>query len=373
MSLPANIRPRVFENRLAHIRRSLLGEGKLLVVKNQEVVPQDILGSFHLSSGFSTVKLAQRLGIAPRDGLKYLVRPVGSSIFKGELLAAKKGLFGQKVVVAPTDGIIEEYFSDRGELRMKFLPKNVQLTSGVFGIIDDVSPKTGEVLIRTVVTEVFGIVGSGKQRGGILQILRGGNLTGSTAITAQMSQHVLVTGSLIYSGALKKAIKIGVNGVITGGINAADYLSIAGSLDPAKNLGSEIGLSLIVAEGFGPIPIGDDISNQLKNHEGRFVFINGNEGRLLLPSGSSDSILLLRKSALPITKSPSKSAEVQMGEIRVGSRVRIIRSPFMGAQGKVLSIDALPTVIESKLPVVLITVETTSRKLKVPYTNIELI
>lgn len=372
--LSANFRQRINSNKIVHVKRALVGRGKILVNINEEVLPHDILGKSTLTAGFSVINLAKKLGVPAEEGLKYLQRGLGKTIFRGELLAFKKGLLNKKFITAPTDGIIENYDAKTGELRLEFLPKEIPLTSGVTGIVDDIDSQAGEVLLKTLVTEIYGVFGSGKERDGILNVLGNkGDLLNAAKITPDLKQHIIVAGGLIYGEALRKAAGYGVYGIISGGLNASDYRSIINSIDPRSRVGSDVGMSLFATEGFGPLPIGDDIYELLKSYHNKFVLIHGNTTRLILPTGNPDSILTLRKTALPIIKAPAIAPELTMAQVKTGQKVRLIWPPFMGSVGKIIGIDQTVTTLESSVTTYLLTVETPSRKIKVPYTNIEII
>lgn len=370
----ANVRTRIRVNQVVHIRRQLPGKGQLTVAKNAEVTPADVVGKSMVTAGFSSVNLAKRLGVSRQQAIKFLQRPFGKRIYKGELLALRQGLFDKNIVISPTDGLIDEYSERTGELKLKLLPKEVSLPAGVYGIVDDVEVATNEVVIRTLVTQVYGLFGSGKERGGVLKIIsHQGSLTYASAVTTQSRQHILVVGSLIYGEALRKAVTIGAQGIIAGGLNAADYQSMATSLEPFYRVGTDIGISIMATEGFGPIPIGDDIFQVIHSYNDKFVFLNGNLRQLLLPATKPDSILSLRKVSLPIAKKPAHTPEELVRAIKVGDRVRIIWPPFMGMQGTVIGIDQTATRLPSGIVSILVTVASLRRKIKVPYPNLEII
>jgi transcription antitermination factor NusG len=371
--LKANFRPRVIPNRCIYIKRSLLGKGDITTLKNDEVSPQDILGKSVVVAGYSTVNLSKKLSVSPKLAANFLQKSVGSKIYRGELLALKKGLIQKKVVLSPTDGIIDEYDTQKGELRIKLDTKIVPLTAGVYGIVEEIDKDKGEVLIKTMANQIFGLVGSGMERGGILEILPETNqLIDADMIHPGMTRHIIVAGSLIYSEAIKRAITFGITGIVSGGINLVDYRAISGNISQL-NMGSEIGLSLIVTEGFGPIPMGSDTREMLKQYQGRYIFIDGNTNILTLPSKTSDSILTLRKTSLPKEAIIRFKPEVRMEDLEKGKIVRVNWPPFMGVQGKVLSIDQTPTTLESGILTFMVVIETKMRKLKVPFTNVELI
>jgi transcription antitermination factor NusG len=371
--LKANFRPRVIPNRCIYIKRILPGKGQISTLKNDEVAPQDILGSSVVVAGFSSLNLSRRLGVSPKTAESLLQKNVGQKVFKGELLAIKKGLISKTVVLSPTDGIIDQFDIRNGELRIKLDSRVILLTAGVYGIVEEVNQNKGEVLIKTMADQVFGMVGSGMERGGILDVIPATNsLVDVSLIKPSMSRHILVVGSLIYGEAVKKAVTFGVTGIVAGGINLSDYRSISGHM-AHLGLGSEIGLSLMITEGFGPIPIGDDIRMMIESCQGRYVFIDGNTTILTLPSRSPDSILTLRKISLPKISLIRFRPEIKLEDLEIGKNVRIIWPPFMGTQGKVIAIDQTPTTVESGVSTYLVTLETKMRKLKVPFTNVELI
>ncbi len=372
--LYANLRQRMIVNTPTHIKRALPGSGSLLVKKGEEVGSSDTLGRYRVSAGYSSVNLAQKLKVNPREATKYLQKKMGEIIYQGELLAMRKTLFGKKEILSPTDAELEEYNSENGMLRLKFFEKERSFSAGVYGIVDDVDPIRNEVIIRTLATKILGIFGSGRTREGILHFLNGkDNLASRTQLQSTMSGQILVVGALIYGDSLKRAVELGISGIISGGLNARDFKSMAGSINPAKRIATDNAVSIVATEGFGSIPIGGDIYDFLKQFEGKFVFVSGNQAQILLPSSDSNSIISLRKVILPVTRSPESIPEIVVGELQLGKKVRFISPPFMGTQGTIIGIDQTVTTLDSGITTYLLTIDTQSRKIKVPFPNVELI
>lgn len=373
VELPVLIRPRVQRQVILHLKRQVSEHAQLKIKVGQELEPQDQLGEEILNTGFVSINLATALQANPSQVSKYLTRPIGSRFFQGELIAQKKGVLGlgNKLLLSPKDCVLEEVNSQNGEARLKFLPQKKPIIAGMYGIVDGVSAKG--FTIRTQATQVFGLFGSGKQRFGELKILNArAGLATKLQITPQTSRQILVVGALIFGDALRQAISQKVDGVITGGLNAKDAKAICGSLDLVQQIPTDIGLSLMVTEGFGPVPIGEDIFEVLKQAEGQYVFLDGNACSLVLPLQSADSIMKIRKVILPVAQEQTKpAAQEQM--LTVGALVRMIWPPFMGAQGRVVAIDDTATTLPSGISTFLVTVELNTRKLKVPYRNVEII
>lgn len=381
MNLTANLRERVKKTSFLRVKRNLDGVGRISVQPGQELEPQDIIGNYQLFAGFISLNIVKSLGINAGEAEKYIQRKKGEKIYKGELLVVKEGLFGKKMMTSPTDGIVEDYNQTTGELKLRYLPKNITLTAGVYGIVEEIDNTKGEVIVKTVATEVYGVFGSGKERSGVLKIVNDKHhLMGQDQVLRSMKGDILVTGALVYRDALQRAVAYGVSGILSGGLNARDFLSMGGSIDsvnrinPLHKIGTEIGLSVVGTEGFGPMPVGDDIFEQIKIYEGKFVFINGNVAKLVLPVLDPDIIMTLRNIVLPPSvRMPDKQAEVVIKEIEVGSKIRIIWPPFVGSQGKVVEIDKTPTTLPSGISTYMLTIETLRKKIKIPYPNIEII
>lgn len=373
-------RHRVEKDVIVRIQRHLTGKGSISVSVGSEVSPADIMGTSQVLSGFKIINIADVLGINPGESEKYLKRKVGERIFKGELLAEKTGtlLTGKKIITSPNDGILEHLNIETGELRITFTPKKVELPAGVFGIVDEIDKVKGKVVIKTQASIVYGIFGTGKIRDGILHMVgKRDQLIDKSFSTPSLDGKIIVGGSLVFKDTISSCISNGISGIITGGINAKDYKRMAGGrLVFPKKLETEIGISIVVTEGFGSISIGTDIYEVLSKANGRFATIDGNSGRIFLPSFDPDCLNKIKNTILPaISENPlfiyNKYQESL--ELEIGLHVRVVGNSYSGEQGKVVKIDKSETVLESGIRTYLITVETLRRKFQVPVANLEVI
>lgn len=376
----SNRRVRIEKNIITRIYRGLPGKGSLNIAEGTEVIPSDILGVFEVFSGFRILDVAGILSVPPADIAKYLKRKAGDRIYKGELLAQKTaGLFGgEKILTASTDSIIDLIDNQTGQVRLNILPRKVSLPAGVYGIVEKVDRIRSKVLIRTQVSRVYGVLGTGRVREGILQNLGSREkMVVPSMILPEMSDKILLGGGVVYKDAISVAISSGVCGIITGGINAAEYKSVAGGriLFP-KKLDTDIGTSLIATEGFGSIPIGEDIYQLLSTMDGKFVTIDGNAAMISLPSYDSGSMDLVRRTKLPpLTSGESviESREAELIEIRTGMRARVIGNAYLGEQGMIVAIDRSESLLPSRVKALIVTLETRRRKIQVPVNNIEIL
>ena len=370
----ANHRVRIKPNICTLVKRKLKGPGSLTAIKSTEVSPHDILGHYKLMLGFTMVDLAKELNVSPLEVPRFLQKAVGQTIFKGELLAFKKGLLGKSQIIAPTDGILETLDQKTGVATFRLLPKDASLTAGVFGVVQEVDHQKGEVIIKTMMTEVYGIYGTGNEKEGFINVISGqGELLNKGAINEAHRGQILIAGSLILEAVIRKAMSVAVAGIVCGGLNMDDYLAMVGSFSSEKRINSDIGISIVATEGFGVIPMGDDLQELFKRYAGKFALIKGNFGQILLPSDDPNSILSCRKVELPLFEALPEKEQLSMGEIKIGTKVRLITPPFMGSQGEVEAIDESPTKLESGISTYLITVATNKRKIRAASSNVELI
>lgn len=373
-----NSRIRVKPDSITYIKRSLsYTKGKVNVSVGQEVCPEDVLAEEPAPTGFRTVYLAKELQVNPKHASGCLKRQLGQTIFTGELLAEKTALFGlqKKVVLAPVDGIVDYYDEEKGTLKIKLLPGRNQLVSGAYGVIEQIIATSGSIVIRTCASLVYGVIGSGRERGGLLRIIGGADtLVSSRQIVEGYRGEIVVGGSLTFMDALEKAASIKVSGIVTGGINAGDFKTmVGGNWNPLKKHWSDVGLTLMATEGFGSIPTGEDIFNLLRQHQGQFALLDGNLRRLVLPSDNPDSMIYVRRTKLPKISLVEPEVEIQATPLAVGGRVRIVAPPLLGKQGVVESVDRTVSRLPSGVFTYLVTVVSKNQKLRVPYINLEAI
>lgn len=373
----ANFRPRVIPDVVTLIVRELPGDGPILVAVGQEVIPSDVLGLSVTTAGFRLVNFAKAIEASPKDAFQFLQKELGKATFRGEILGLKKGIF-KKTFISPMDGILENYDPSSGNLKLSYLPERQRILAATFGIVTAVDNGRRRVVIKTQATEIVGLLGSGQVREGNLALLGArGSLADASSITPKLTNHVVIAGGLIYKEALRAAVAISVKGIITGGINAEDFKGMSGGiLTGNRNFSTDVGLSLVVTEGFGTIPIGEDIFSILVKYNDKFAVIDGNRARLLLPSFDPNCLQKVRSTVLP--ESPEivllrPTIEPVAEELKLGMKLRVVAVPFLGAEGQLIGIDTTATKLPSGLLAYLLTIETKSRKIKVPLPNVEII
>lgn len=373
-----NARARILKNTVIHVRRKIpSGKGKILVSEGQEVFPETVISEGHIFAGFRTIHLADELEISPKYASKYLKYKEGQNVYEGEILAQRNSLFGviKKTVFVPDDGIVDLYDEKRGSLKLRIFPKTTKVVSGVHGLVDKIDTQANLVLIKSLVNVVFGIFGSGRNREGLLKILHSPEiLVSSKQITPDLSSKIVVGGGMVFLDALQKLVALGAAGFVSGGVSAKDYRAmVGGNWNLYQKQWSDVGLTMLVTEGFGSAQIGQDIYSLLQVYDNKFVIIDGNRTMLILPINNQDSMMYIRRVSLPITSSIAFGPYLEVVDLKVGMRVRILMSPYLGIQGEVVGIDEAMSKLPSGIVAILVTVDTGRSKLRIPRDNLEAI
>ena len=189
-------------------------------------------------------------------------------------------------------------------------------------------------------------------------------------VTEDFKAKIIVGGGRITADAVRKAIQIGVAGIISGGIDDQDLMEILGyDLGVAITGTEKLGITVITTEGFGNIAMAERTFGLLKSHENAFASINGAtqiRAGVIRPEiiiGVEEQIEKLKKDEKQLT-----------GVLEINYPVRIIRDPYFGQIGKVSALPPEPHILESGTKTrVLKVVLDNNEEVTIPRANIELI
>ncbi|MEP6754453.1 MAG: hypothetical protein ABJA67_03045, partial [Chthonomonadales bacterium] len=232
--------------------RRLPLKGDVLVKIGDRVTPDTVVARTELPGLLQTVKLAEKMGIEPGEINKVLQVKQGDRIEKGTLLAVSKGLFGmfKTEEKSTVEGILETISDATGNLGVRQSATPVEKDAYVSGTISKVIPNEGVVVECTgaIVQGIFGV--GGERLGNIAVAVKSASdpLT-EAQITEAHKGKIVVGGSNVSIGAMKKAAQVGAVGLVAGGVvdrELIDYLR--GALnDPTFDIG-------VAITGTEPIP-----------------------------------------------------------------------------------------------------------------------
>jgi hypothetical protein len=291
---------------------------------------------------------------------------------KGEMIAQTEGVFGffKSDVKSPIDGTIESISGVTGQIVMRDAPIPVEVDAYMTGVVKEIIPEEG-VIVESEAAFIQGIFGIGGESRGNMEILvkdREQELT-ADLLNESHKGKIVVGGSFISLETYKKALSLGVAGVVIGGFNYYDLEDILGYTLGVAITGSEdLVTSLIVTEGYGNIRMGSRTYDLLKEHDGKFVSING-ATQIRAGVIRPEIVIPLKDDEIP--KTPiHESEEKGIGE---GSLVRVIRAPYFGRMGLVKSLPSALQKMESETMVRVAEVEIDDDILIIPRSNLEMV
>ena len=327
---------KVTEEMTIQKERRLPLEGEVLVEAGTTVKAEDVVAKADLPGNVQLVNVANLLSVPPEEVAEYILKSVGEAVSEDEVIATTKGLFGlfKSQARSPIDGTIESVSDVTGQVILREPPIPVEVKAYTDGTVTAVLPNEG-VTVETYGTYIQGIFGIGGETIANLTVVAESS---SDALTAELilpehQDNILVGGSLVTTEAIRKAIQNDVKGIIVGGIDDADLRELLGyELGVAITGSEEIGITLVITEGFGSIAMAEQTFTLLKAREGMKTSING--ATQIRAGVVRPEILIPLVSDAAETVEEGKDGSVE-GVLEVGSSVRIIREPYFGRLGRV--------------------------------------
>jgi len=369
---------RVTELTTLRRERILPLKGDVLVELGQRVAAEDVIARTELPGPVKTINVVNLLGIDQSQINDYMHKQVGESFEAGEIIAESKPLLGLKFlsflqtrVVAEFDGKVDNISQVTGQVILRHPPRKVELQAYVDGKVVDVRPQEGAVVETTgsFIQGIFGI--GGEQYGELLTVVDGpSDVLKAESIKPEYRGKILVGGSLFTARAFERAVEVGVSGVIVGGFHDKNLKDILGyDLGVAITGAEELGLTLVMTEGFGKINMAQKTFDLLKRREGSRASISG---ATQIRAG------VLRPEVIIPTLDAAGEQETAHVQENVGTQsgdpVRCIRDPYFGRLGRVKRLIPELMVVESETRVRVLEVELDDGTVAVvPRANIEMI
>ncbi len=357
------------------VERRLPIPGEVLVKEGERVEFDTVVARTSVPGGVEIVKLVHLLGIDPDDVGRYLTKKVGDDVKKDEIIAEKKGFLGmfKSVATSPTTGVIQQISELTGQVTISEPPVPIEIKAYVPGRIEKVLPNEG-CIVQTSAALIQGIFGVGGETHGKLAFAVDSpdEMLTSDRIRDDYARKVVVGGSLVKVEALRKAASLGVKGIVVGGIEDKDLSDFLGYEIGVAITGHEnIGLTLIVTEGFGTMCMSERTFNLLRRLEGKEAAING--ATQIRAGVIRPEIIVPQPDAERAVHSAESSVVPQKG-MEPGMAVRIIREPDFGRMGKIVRLPVDLQVVETESPVRVLEVDLEDgRKVVVPRADVEII
>ena len=333
---------KVLKSTVLRRNRRLPIKGQTLVKIGDKVGAEQVVLKTELPGKADVVNVMSLLGCQPHEVKQFMVKPIGEHVEKGELLAMRAAFFGlfKTRIESPMSGTIESISDVSGQVVMRGAPVPVDVKAYIDGKV--VEADEGEhVTVEVTGSFIQGIFGVGGETYGRIIVASDdpNGVLDENSFTEEMKGAVVVGGSLITYEGLQKAIKCGVHAVVVGGFDDADLKKFLGfDLGVAITGHEELGLTLVLTEGFGQIPMADKTFALLKECEGKNASVNG--ATQIRAGVMRPEVIVARDEEASMKENEAKLI------LDIGTRVRVIREPYFGLFG---TVTALPAEL-TKLP-----------------------
>ena len=352
-------------------KRRLPLEGEVLVEVGATVKAEDVVAKADLPGNVQLLNVANLLSVQPNEVKEYMLKPIGETVSKDEIIATTKGLFGlfKSQARSPIDGTIETISDVTGQVILREPPIPVELKAYTDGTVTETIPNEGAT-VETYGTYIQGIFGVGGETLGDLIVVANSpnDILTPEQILPEHKDNIIVGGSLVTTDTIQKAVQLGVNGIIAGGIDDADLRQLLGYELGVAITGSEkLGITLVITEGFGSIAMAERTFALLKAREGMKTSING---ATQIRAG-----VVRPEIVIPfVSEGEDTEADATVGLLGIGTSVRIIREPHFGKLGRVTELPIELQKLETEAEVRVLQVEfEDGEKTTLPRANVEVI
>ncbi|MDE1889316.1 MAG: hypothetical protein KGI30_03540 [Planctomycetota bacterium] len=365
---------RIAEKTKVTSRRVLPLMGDVIVKKGDVLKAEDVVAMTHLPGKVHALNAVNRLGIQPKDLREYMLKKAGDPVQKDEPIAETKPWVKmlKSVLHSPITGTIETISTVTGQILLREPPKPIQVFAYVDGTVMEIMEKEG-VVMETTATFIQSIFGVGGEAVGelVIAVNTPGDILTAERILPAYKDKILVGGAFIQHNVIDKAKKVGVRGIIVGGFDDEDLRKLLGyDLGVAITGSEDIGITLIITEGFGQIQMAQRTFELLKSRAGAKTSING---ATQIRAGVVRPEIIIPHNATGKISGEEMDKPIDRG-MEVGDPVRIIRVPHFGKIGRIKSLPFSPQKIETEATVRILEVEFSDGATAiVPRTNVEMI
>ncbi len=352
--------------------RRLPIKGEVLVNKGDIVKAEDVVAKTELPGNVQPINVAGLLSVPPDELPQLMLKKEGDTVEKDEVIAESRGFFGlfKSTVKSPVKGVIESISTITGQVILREPPFPVEVRAYIDGEIVEVLPEEG-VVVETRGSFIQGIFGIGGERIGTIRVAVNSPDEVLTVdhILPDDRDKIIVGGSFVTRDVLDKAVEVGAAGVVVGGIDDSNLREFLGyDIGVAITGNEQKGITLILTEGFGKISMAKRTFELLKELEGMKASING---ATQIRAGVIRPEVIVPHEG-EIQKSSAVS-ELKEGLVE-GTVVRVIREPYFGRIGKVVSLPPELHQIETEAKVRVLELEfDDGTRVIIPRANVEII
>lgn len=351
--------------------RRLPLEGEVAVEVGDLVTADQVVARTELPGKVYPINVANQLGVDPGRLKGYLLKSVGDTVEEGEIVAQTPGILGlfKSESAAVVRGTIESISTVTGMVIYQADPIPVEIDAYINGRVVEVHQDEGCVVQApaTLIQGIFGL--GGEVKGELVSVCESPtDVLEPQQLSAEHAGKIVVGGAYVTLEGLQRARELGVAGLVTAGFDYDDIKELLGyEVGVAITGGEDLGLTLIVTEGFGNIEMAPATFKLLQSKQGQRASING---ATQIRAG------VIRPEVVVTHDEEEASAErfvpPEPKGIAIGDTVRGIRAPWFGKIGKVKSLPVELITMSSETRVRILEIEFSGGVVaQVPRANVE--
>lgn len=351
--------------------------GRVLVSVGQNVTPQTIVAESERPGELHIIRASDSLNLTPSETLKYVVVKEGMTVRQGDILAEVSsmwGLFSSKVS-APVSGVIEFITPATGHIGLREPARKIAVNAYMHGVVEAVHDQRGATIASSA-TFIQGIFGVGGEQHGTVHLL---DIPNDKAVRVEDIPEDCV-GSIIVGGrspsiaALRCAQDRGAVGFITASIDDRVLSQYVGfDIGIALTGDEDLPMTLIITEGFGTIALNSRIRSLLEEMHNREASING--ATQVRAGALRPELIVSRESTSDVAGENISDCDGLALRLDIGTTVRMIRVPYFGKYGTVVSLPKELVQLETgaMARVALVKLVDDDKQVVVPRANMELV
>ena len=325
--------------------RQLPLKGEVLVKVGDGVSSDTIVASTYIPGNVHMINVARQLNVEAETVSDCILVEIDENIKKGQVIAESKGFFGffKMQIKSPIDGSLANVSNITGQILLSEQPIAIEVDAFSSGTIKEIIPEEGAVL-KTSGALIQGILGVGGENQGEIVVLVNSrkDIIKKEMMNESHKGKIIIAGAYLPIDVFEYAQKLGVNGIVAGGFDYNALSSILGyNLGVAVTGSEELVTSIMVTEGFGEIAMAAGTFDLFQQFEGKFASINGSTQ---IRAGVIRPEVMIPHTE-DIISTELKEADMIISE---KSPVRVIRAPYFGRVGEVISLPAPLVEMESE-------------------------
>jgi hypothetical protein len=304
------------------VERTLPAAGEILVQVGETVLASQVIARTTGQNDIYVVNVKDILNMDDLGLSHVMTKERGDRVQTGETIAARPGIlpFLHKPCRSPVSGEIKDIAY--GWALIETGAEQVDVLAFIPGRV------TSVVAHRSATIETIGAVieaacGIGKEVTGVLKMPVNDRTSQVSPddVGEAFNKTIVVAGAEVSSEVLEQAREVGVAGLIAGGMDSS-------------LLGQRAPLPVVATEGYGHRPMSQDVFDILKGLEGQEVSLSAQMGE---PWDNSRPMLIAPLAGASQDETQALANDTGARPVRVGDKVRAVRSPLSGCVGQIKS------------------------------------